>query len=215
MVEDLDLKAARIHLRGVNLEGNGDRLRFGEDAHGLRVVVGIPVLDPQTLVRVAREWRDSRIRPTGTVEVPFRNGRTDVEAIKLVIDGPLHPVTHRHGRPADPHVLLVHAVGDPQVGAGRVAIPFRNAAHILRPKVLRPARESERRDFAIHHQHVLEANPVFTSRDGQRPAMRTEVGRVVDDGIAVVVGALPPGLGARGDDAGNFDRTAPRLPLIR
>ena len=139
--------------------------------------------------------------------------------------------SYGNGYVCHPHVLLVDAVGNPEVGvvghavaSQRVTQPSlavgctmsiesgKNAAHVLRAVRLVVAAIAHRRDVAMHKVQGLVVESVGREADGEWP---TELRGVIHRSVHAVGEALSPNLGVRIDETGStMNEAVPRHATI-
>ena len=156
----------------------------------------------------------------GTVKVPFgevgkRLGIGNL-ALAAVACG---TGSYGNRNMSHPHVLLIDAVGHPEVGVAghtiagqRMTVPAlavgsamtckggKDAAHILRTIRLVVASIAHLRNVAMHEVQRLVVETVGRKADGEWP---TELRRIIYGGIHAVGETLSPDLGIRIDEAGS------------
>ena len=153
--------------------------------------------------------------PERRVSIPAGYPRTGRNVVEVVVDRLFGFGDDGNGDPADPDVLLAHAVNGPDgvlVQARRVASPLGNPTQVLRPHVLGSALITLGRNLAVDYAHITERDTIVAGSDGHRIAM-IPLGNV-NHGVAVVGCLLDPQLSAAAHDSSGNCRQRPSISLV-
>ena len=156
-----------------------------------------------------------RLTPLRAVYVPVGHRLARPDAVEVVAHRPLPYGAHGQRRAAHPNILLVDAVGQPEIAAGRCLLALGDAPHVAGAEVFVLAHEAAGRHLAVNHADGVVNDAVAARHHGERIAVGLCLYRIEGQGIAAVGGTLAPLLATGHDERRTAHGRRPTQSLVR
>ena len=175
VIDKLDLEMTTVGLLGHQVELDRQLARMGNLSLDLGIKEGIFILECEPRAALLLVERNGC--PDARIEVPHGQLRELLELREILVGMGRSLLLYGDRNAADPHILLIDAVGDPQIAILGHTVALLNTAHILRAKRLILTGIAHRGHLAVDQIQGRVFQTILRERNGQRP---TELRGVID-----------------------------------